>query len=421
MTEYDDDLTTQLTRTLTDHSDVMAGSSLGLADVRGRARSIRRRRAATAVVAAAAAVAVIVPTVALAGHTGGRPEPAPATQTPSETTSQTTSETPSQKPGDAFAPLDARALSEGKRPGVAYVAGDTIHLPDGGTGRVYGVSAPVDRFVLLSDGTAVYHTRDDQGRTSVEVTDSGGSQHGPYLAGDGLATNPSRTAAAWVTPDGHVQFWQATHTSPTTVQTPVPGAGPQIIGLSGDCSSAASPCQALVQTSDASTGDVSSLVVSRQGGVDPADQSGLVAVSSVSDTGLRAGYTRIGDGDSCSAVAEGSGSRLWRTCQHSLLAFSPDSDHISADVVFHSGLGSSVFAAYDVASGDLLFEHQSTVKTQASVTTSVWEDDSHMLGTTFQGGKWYVVRFGVDGSMELALGPISGDDVESPIVLSGQR
>jgi len=63
MTEHDDDLTTQLTRSLADRSDVMSGTSFGLAEVKGRARSLRRRRMATAVVGAAAAVAVIIPTV----------------------------------------------------------------------------------------------------------------------------------------------------------------------------------------------------------------------------------------------------------------------------------------------------------------------------------------------------------------------
>ena len=74
MNEHDD-FTTRLHRSLTDQSDTMAGAHLGLADVKGRARAIRRRRTATAVVGVAAAVGLLIPTVAMAGHTGGRPEP----------------------------------------------------------------------------------------------------------------------------------------------------------------------------------------------------------------------------------------------------------------------------------------------------------------------------------------------------------
>ena len=42
----DDDLTNHLTRELHDRADTIHGATLGLADVTGRARSIRRRRAA---------------------------------------------------------------------------------------------------------------------------------------------------------------------------------------------------------------------------------------------------------------------------------------------------------------------------------------------------------------------------------------
>ena len=73
----DDDLTTDLGRELHGRSDAMHGSSLALADVQRRARSIRRRRTATAVGGAVAAVALIVPTAALASHQGHRTAPLP--------------------------------------------------------------------------------------------------------------------------------------------------------------------------------------------------------------------------------------------------------------------------------------------------------------------------------------------------------
>jgi hypothetical protein len=69
----------------------------------------------------------------------------------------------------------------------------------------------------------------------------------------------------------------------------------------------------------------------------------------------------------------------------------------------------------------VLFDHRATRRTDAFVASSVWEDDSHLLATTFQGGKWYLVRYGVDGSMEIAAGPVSGDMSESPYVLPGER
>lgn len=412
MNEYDD-LTSRLTRTLAEHSDAMAGSSLGLGDVQGRARSIRRRRTATAIAGAAAAVALLVPTVALASHTNGtRNEPGPATQTPTSTQTAT--------PADTKAPLRITGLPVGKPPASGYLADGRIHLADGGTGTINSVADPIDGFALLSDGTAIYHTRDTQGHLSVEVTDSGGSNHGPYAAGDGLALDPTRTSAAWVSPDGQVHAWVATRTAPVTVGSPVPGAGPQLDSVAGDC---AASCQALVRTTDQSTGEVADWEVPLTGApVEVAPKGPFVTVNDVSTTGDRLGYTDIGEGTSCSAVAGPSGSVSWRTCHHTLLAFSPDGDHISADVAFHSGDGSGVIAAYDGVSGDLLFEHQATATSQASAQGTVWEDDTHLLAVVRQGLDWSVVRFGVDGSMELAVAPVKGaDDLRSPIVLGGAR
>ena len=407
-----DELGTQLTRTLTEHADVMAGSSFGLADVQGRARSIRRRRTATAVAGVAAAVAVVIPTVTAASHSGGNREPGPATHSPTPT--------PTATAVDRRAPLDVRDLALGKPPGVDYLTRTTVHLSDGGTGEVR-TSDPVNRFTVLSDGTAVYLTRDGRGQAHVEVTDSGGMQHGPYQAEDGLAMDPSGAAATWVSPDGQVHAWVATDTTPTTIATPVPGVGPQVDGMVGTCSVGA-PCRVLVRTTDEQTGEVTDQIASSDGTVEVADPSGrFVTVADLASSGLLTGYTRIGGSDSCSAVAPPTGPVAWETCDHSLLAFSPGATSVSADVVFRSGLGTSVFAAYDAANGDLLFEHRSTAKTQAFVLGSVWEDDTHLLATTFQGGMWYVVRFDVNGSMELAVPATKGDDVQAPFVLAGQR
>ena len=96
----DNDLTTDLGRELHDRADAMLGSSLGLADVQRKARSIRRRRTAVAVGGVAAAVALIVPTAVLANHHNGRSiEPLPATQSVTPTPSPTTAQGQQPAPG----------------------------------------------------------------------------------------------------------------------------------------------------------------------------------------------------------------------------------------------------------------------------------------------------------------------------------
>jgi hypothetical protein len=413
MNDYEE-LTRQLTHTLTVHSDEMAGSSLDLAHVQGRARSIRRRRTASAVAGVAAAVAVIVPAVSLATHTGGRPEPAPATSlTP--TVAQTAT------PVDARAPLDVSGLPTGEAPATGYLAGGTIHLGDGGTADVLARSG-VSRYVLLADGTVVYLTRDDQGRTAVEVTDSGGSQHGPYPAQEGLASNAAQTVAGWVASDGHPMAWEATATAPTRLSTKLDGTGLQVDALTGSDCSGAEGCRMLIRSTDQQTGEVGDVVVSSAQGVEPADPGGdLVMVNALSETGLRAEFTATGETTSCSEVVTHRAQHLWKTCDHSLQTFSPGSDHVSAYLPYFDGPGSSDVAAYDADSGRLLFDHRSARGADAFVAASVWEDDSHLLGTTYQHGKWYVVRYGIDGSMEIAAGPKTGDVAEAPYVLPGQH
>ena len=124
----DDDLTTDLGRALHGRSEAMHGSSLALADVRRKARSIRRRRTPTAVGGAAAAVARLIPTAAIASHQGHRDVPLPpATQ--SVTPSPTTTDDPQPLTGV----LDVSDLSTGAAPTVDYVQDGTVHDTDGST------------------------------------------------------------------------------------------------------------------------------------------------------------------------------------------------------------------------------------------------------------------------------------------------
>ena len=217
MNQYDDELTARLTRSLTDHSDVMAGSSLGLAEVQGRARSIRRRRAATAVVGAAAAVALLVPTVALASHTGGsKNEPAPAiTQTPTVTPSPTTTASPDSGHQPAPGVLDVSDLPAGDAPRVEYLSdGKVLHQVDGSTVGV-DTKFPISAFAVLSDGTHLWQTT-HEGTPYIEIQDADGNLRAPVRSGWGVSVNHAHTVGAWVRPDGQVMVWNSGATEPVS-------------------------------------------------------------------------------------------------------------------------------------------------------------------------------------------------------------
>ena len=155
----DDDLTTDLGRELHDRSDAMHGSSLALADVQQKARSIRRRRTATAVGGAVAAIALIVPTAALASHQGHRTSPLPpATQSVTPTPSPTATE--GQQPPAGV--LDVSDLPTGDRArGWTTSRTARFHFADGVRGEVRTRYTPA-QFVELVDGARVWRTTDTE-------------------------------------------------------------------------------------------------------------------------------------------------------------------------------------------------------------------------------------------------------------------
>ena len=57
----------------------------------------------------------------------------------------------------------------------------------------------------------------------------------------------------------------------------------------------------------------------------------------------------------------------------------------------------------------------------ATVLAQAWEDDEHVLVVAHQGvNRWAIVRLGLDGSMEYAVEPVEGDEVESPFRLASR-
>ena len=65
-----------------------------------------------------------------------------------------------------------------------------------------------------------------------------------------------------------------------------------------------------------------------------------------------------------------------------------------------------------------LFERRSNARHQATVTDAQWEASTDVLGTVYQNGTWSIVRIASDGSMEYAVPPVSGEDVDNPFVLT---
>jgi hypothetical protein len=404
-----DDLTSTLTQELEERAHTMDGSTLHLADVQGRARSIRRRRTATAVAGVAAAVAVIVPVATLATRSGGSPEPAPAV-----TQSVTPTPTPSQGQQPPPGVLDVSDLPTGDAPRMEYVTGgNVLHQFDGSTVDI-ATRHPVTSFVTLTDGTHVWQTMDKAGNAFIEIQDADGTFRDPVDSYLGVRVNREHNAAGWVAPNGQVTVWTVGATEPRPVGDPVPGTHDIQIAaiLSQDCRDF---CTVYVN-GPADTPDGQQPYEVTDDGTQPYAEGGLVKVNDVAG-GMTIGYTKLTDFGSCSDLFGGGEFQGFSTCKASLKSFSPDGSTLLGYPPYYDGLGPTSISMWDVE-GHKLFERRSNAEHQAFYNEAEWEDDTHLLASTYQDGEWSLVRIAADGSMEDAVPPVAGGDVDNPYVLA---
>jgi hypothetical protein len=406
-----DDLTSTLNRELEERAHAMDGSTLHLADVQGRARSIRRRRTAGAIAGAAAAVALIVPTAMLATHSNGRPEPGPAiTQTPSPSEPTQTASPTGHQPAPGV--LDVRDLPTGAPPAIEYVQDGKLYLPGTPDGSEVGTRHPAQQVVEMADGARAWLTT-DQGKFFIEIQDADGSFRDPVPSSFTLGVNEDHNVATWLDRSGQVFIWENQAGDPRPYGDPLPASSePKIAGITGSRCDLA--CTVYVNTSGPN--GFQPYEVTDQGTSKLVDGSFKI-VDGVSGSGLFAGRTEVTDGASCSKVLGGGDFPGWGTCKYQAVAFSPDDSLIAAFPPYVDGPGSSSLAVLE-ATGGTVFDRQSNPKSQVTVADLSWEDATHLLAATYQEGQWSLVRFNPDGTMEYAVPPAAGNDVgQSPFVL----
>jgi hypothetical protein len=139
-------------------------------------------------------------------------------------------------------------------------------------------------------------------------------------------------------------------------------------------------------------------------------------VVDVTNSERAAGITEVHDDlTTCSGVETATADTpVWTTCDHQLLAFSPDGGRVLAQPD-GDGLGPVGLAVYDSDGGKLLLDLD--VADQGYIRQMVWEDDTHVLATVYEKSRWATLRIGLDGSREYAVSPVAGEDAESPFAL----
>ena len=357
----------------------------------------------------AAAVALIVPTAALASHTGGKPEPAPATQT----------SVPDRRPRPPTATSRPRACwtsptcRPAPRPRMDYVTDgrsctwstaapwtsvpSTRSAPSRSwrTGRASG-SPPTTRatpYVEVQDADGTFH---DPVPSDVRPRGQPAPQHrrlgGAGRPGDGVEAGAARAACRRATRSRRpatARGWGRSGRSDCAART--------LHGLSSTSRAAArrgsrgrSPTTATQPLATAAT------CVRRR------PQRGRAQHRLHRDHRLRSCSTLLGR-RRVPGLRRPASTR-WRR-------FSPGRPAApGATRRTSTGIGHGVIAMYDLQGKPAVRPPQRPRRPSPSTRRRSREDDTHVLAPVFQDGKWSLVRFASDGSMEYAVPPAAGAD-----------
>jgi hypothetical protein len=417
ITPHEDDV---LARALRGQVDGMTQAPLTFEAITGRAGIIRRRRRAAVAGGVAAAVAAIaIPTAILSGGGLARSdEPQIATNSPTDSPTESVTPTPaptateSAPPVNALTPFDLAGIPTGAGPALAYVDGRTLHRAGGSTVRlpapVWSLARAGDRYLALAaTGTDAY--------SPVLLIGSDGAVADTGDATRSLAGSSSGLTAAYATADGEIRtFWSEgdlTLSSPQDTSSPVVRA---VIG-EGSCAETAGGCQVFY------LGARGVRMIDSQGTDAPiaGKTKELSAATSTSGRWVAAVERSASDSGSCWDVVDPD-STVWGSCDLAVSGFSPDAAYAVASDSYFDGFGPSDLAIVDASDGTVLVHLGATEQSQVTAFDPVWEDSEHVLTVVYHAGEWSVVRVGVDGSLEYAVPPVAGDDMQRPFIVQSR-
>ena len=428
-----------LGRALRERADTMNGDEhpLSLADVKGRARGIRRRRVAVSGLAAAAVIAVAVPAgLVVADHTTSQSDLPPAATTPSPDSSASPDPTdsPTDGPSEDASPdvrtvtLDNDVTARSGGPGVDYLIHGDVVSPDSGAttirlpnGDPAAQTRPYDVFARAGD-TWLALWRDDQGRSFVDFVKRDGTVFDTRRATSSLAESQDGSIALYGTPEGKVVSYSAADDNlgmndPATAPPDVEPVG--VIG-SGTCKEGdpeGGGCAVFFNDwgSDAAGYYATSHGIGSRLGH-------FRKITGVSPDGWISGIVSATDTGSCSVVWGADWSPSWKTCDYQLGKFSPDGKYVLGSAAYGDGIGASDVAILDAATGQVLVDYRNDAEAQAFVNNAVWDTDGTVLATVFARGRWTLMRMTPGGDLSVVQGMESlGTDMDTVPLVLGTR
>ncbi len=342
---------------------------------------------------------------------------APSTSAPQEPT-PTPTESPTESAGGPTTPIEPitvslEGLERGAAPALPFLRHDAggwrLVLPDGGSRPV---ARGYDDFAMAGDGLVGLRIGDG---SVVDVVDSAGRvTHSEKAVGYQLAVTPDGQLIGWLRPGGVPVDYEVAADEVLT--------GPKVVGgtdlaaLAGrkTCREAESEVHGcLWLVTDADHGRTWG--ASSHGIVD--QLPGLTTASDIDDDGYVVGLSSASDDGSCSVLVRTWRKPQWETCDYRLRTFSPAGTRISATNAYGDGLGDTQLA---VLGRDGTVQQEFRAGRGVTFMTSRWEDEDHLLVLTFTEDGWSVLRVGADGSVEVAVPTVGGDDARAQLVLSSR-
>lgn len=377
-------------------ADPIHHAPLTVTDVRRRAGRIRRRRRIAAGAAVAAALAVAVPVGLAMNGPAPRTDVPPATQTP-------------QVIGTVR--IDPRGAEVGAGPGVPLIdtTGPTLLAGE----EELDLPQAYDQITPYRVGWLATRLVDDQGGRSLEVlTDTFAVEDGAVEASS-FTVSADGSRVAWAEFDG--ASWSIVNNDVTGEEeerpwTTVPeGPDGSEVGTIGFVSDD----EVLAFQLDEQTGTIATFLAD---GDEVVQLPWIEEAASASPvTGMIAGRTTYDGGRSCDAVFDGrtrAPEPVWTDCERTLGDFNADGSLLVGFAPTPGGPPPGL-SILDATTGRSLVDFEVTGGRDRVVgiaTQVVWEDDETLLATYVDGNQQYVVRLGLDGTVERVAGPVRNDD-----------
>lgn len=312
--------------------------------------------------------------------------------------------------------FDVSDLETGAPPKLVWteqVGSKTVIHGDGGTTTITG---DINAIAPMGSGFVVqtFDTVDPARRPITRwVGPDGTPGRSSWRTGYGLATSPDGEAVAFTTRRGGVKVIDQDGDRVLGMPSiPSKQFGQPAYVTNGYCKEdeTSNGCAVLVNSSRTRE----SWVVSSHGIV---DVTGFKTISTARGRWTGA-YTKFTDTGTCSAMMRNRKVR-WRTCDNAFSDISPDKQHVLGTPAYADGFGPTTLDALNLRTGEHTHTWKSTRKATTTYFDEVWEDSSHILVVTYSGGKFAIVRLGLDGSMEYAVEPVADrdGDMETPFHL----